>query len=244
MVMILRSRKAVIKVSVEFHFSEHGTGVRPDIRHFSEYFPGASFQIHTEADMPVMEELNPAHERYGMRRRNYNQIESLLNSRADVAIALDSDMRFYSPYVKLLPEMARRFGLCMPRNPREMILVDTRKGVDSDGVVGQDLAGMAVNFSPIAFHTHDPRARRLLQEALRLMRANPIRGTLMIPRAEWSLNDPANPNGLAGVHAYRLPVQWCVCQENISCGNEIMLHIGHGRVGRSYGMPWNRNPPE
>lgn len=213
-------------MKVSLHFSEYKSDLRPDVAHWLHYFPGAAVHVLTEADMPEVQEIDPAHPRYGMRRRNLEQIRQMLRSTADVAIALDSDMRIVNDLARDLPGLAMKFGLCVPANPRELIQVDTERGVDSDGLFDGGRGGMAVNYSPMAFATGNHGARQLLEAAEFAMLKRPTRGTLLIPHAEWR----------TGLHAYRLPRQWCVCQEDVNIASPIMLHTGHERVRKFFGV--------
>lgn len=216
--------------TVSLHFSEFGTGVVPNVAHFREWLPEASVEVRTEHNTGAIMALDPQHARYNMRMHNYIQIRQMLESKADVAIALDSDMWVKDiPRARSLVDLALKFGICLPVNPRHLIHVDTTRGVDSDGRADQlGGGGQAVNCSPIAFSTGDTRARRLLLAVKKVMEESPVRGTLAWVRGEQ----------VEGIAAYKLPIQWCVCQENCGVGNEIMLHIGHPKVQTFYGVKY------
>ena len=53
----------------------------------------------------------------------------------------------------------------------------------------------------------------------------PCRGPVMMAKTIYEATK-FNP--------YVLPLNWCVCQENIGIGNEIILHVGHQQVKKYY----------
>jgi hypothetical protein len=100
-----------------------------------------------------------------------------------------------------------------------------------DGDIGQDGCknktydesngnGFSTNMSPITLDTSNNRARTLLEEYTIHMEVEPVRGPLAMWRAQWS----------SGINPYVLPVQWCVCNQDVGIGNEIMLHLGNQPV--------------
>lgn len=221
-------------MTLEVCFAEFGPkAVEPDLKHFREVWPDATFYVSHEGNTPAVPELQPDSPYYHIRRHNYFQAVRMLESPADVVIALDCDMRAVDiEAARLLPDLAKRFGICAPANPRRILRVDIAKGADSDRVqVPFAGIGMPVNCSPIAFARKARVDGAHLLTVLRMkehLLANPNRGTVSWVRAEAA----------SGFPIYKLPLQWCVCQEDVGIGNEIMLHIGHGRVQEFYGLKY------
>ena len=54
--------------------------------------------------------------KWGYHCCDYYQIKGLLESTADVAIAMDSDLMFVSDEVKTLVPIIKKFGICCPQN--------------------------------------------------------------------------------------------------------------------------------
>ena len=206
--------------SLELIFAEFGRP-RPDVEKFLRWFPGATARVITESNIAFN---GP---RAGWRLNDYWKARGLWETKAEVAIAFDSDMEIVSQDVQTLPILADRFGLCLPANPRWLVRTDTLIGADSDKILdSSNGTGFAMNCSPIAFcRGANFVAVEVVEQCWRILRAHPIRGPLAWWRAAWQ----------ARFCPCILPPQWCVCQEHIGIGNEIILHVGHEKVKEFYG---------
>lgn len=144
----------------------------------------------------------------------------------EVVVSLDSDMRIVSDNFFKIDLLARRFGYCLPANPRLLVSVDGKIGADSDYDEYEDLFGLgfALNASPIALYRQSLPSVNVFMNYLILFKKNPRRGPLVLWRAICETQRMP----------CLLPFQWCVCQENIGCGNEIALHVGHRKVKEYY----------
>ena len=167
--------------------------------------------------------------KWGYHCCDYYQIKGLLESTADVAIAMDSDLMFVSDEVKTLVPIIKKFGICCPQNERQMVKVDGlyTRGNDGDYHIGEDESrGNILTYDLwwTGFLTEDNRGRAYLSEFLRLMKENPKRGPLQLTRAAWN----------TGVYPYPMPKQWGVGVGHGGCGNEIILHVGHDAVQDHY----------
>ena len=167
--------------------------------------------------------------KWGYHCCDYYQIKGLLESTADVAIAMDSDLMFVSDEVKTLVPIIKKFGICCPQNERQMVKVDGlyTRGNDGDYHIGEDESGgniLTYDLWWTGFLTEDNRGRAYLSEFLRLMKENPKRGPLQLTRAAWN----------TGVYPYPMPKQWGVGVGHVGCGNEIILHVGHDAVQDHY----------
>ena len=167
--------------------------------------------------------FDPKHPRYGWRCNDYYKVQALLESDADIAISLDSDMLIVSPEVETIIPLTQKFGITLPANPRMLVKVDGNIGSDGNKNKKYDNSGgngFSTNMSPISFDTKNKRARTLLEEYSRHMIEDPVRGPLAMWRAQWS----------SGINPYILPVQWCICNQDCGIGNEIILHLGNQPV--------------
>ncbi len=167
--------------------------------------------------------FDPDHPRYGWRCNDYYKVQALLESTADIAISLDSDMLVVSPEALTIIPITKKFGVTLPANPRMLVRVDGDIGQDGCKNKTYDESngnGFSTNMSPITFDTSNTRARSLLEEYTIHMEVEPVRGPLAMWRAQWS----------SGINPYVLPVQWCVCNQDVGIGNEIMLHLGNQPV--------------
>jgi hypothetical protein len=207
-----------MRPSVELIFAEFN---RPPLEaeRFLKWFPEAIVRVISSS---AVQFDGP---RAGWRLNDYWKARGLAQSTADVAIAFDRDMEICSTDVRTLPLLARRFGLCLPMNPRWLVRKDTEVGADSDHILDESGGtGFALNCTPIAYNPQHSGARKVVRRCWQLLEEKPVRGPLAWWRACWA----------EGFYPCLLPPQWCVCQEHVGIGNEIILHTGHARVRQYY----------
>ena len=167
--------------------------------------------------------------KWGYHCCDYYQAQGLLDSKADVAISMDSDLMFVSDEVRTLLPIINKFGICCPQNERQLVRVDGiyTRGNDGDYHVGEDKTNgnlLTYDLWWIGLRTDDERGRKWLKEFQRLMETNPKRGPLQLSRAAWN----------TGVYPYAAPKQFGVGSGHVGCGNEIILHVGHDNVQDYY----------
>ena len=200
-------------------FGEHSHLV--DREHFKKFFPEADITVITEGNC-IGEKSHP---RWGWRMNDYHKVRGIYESKADIAIAFDADMKIVDPGVKTIIGLTRTFGLCMSANPRKLVGVDNEIGADAQLLIIEDLEMMtAVNCGIIALDTSNERAMRCIDEFLHIMRVHPMRGPMAWAKAFRA----------TGFFPCILPSQWCVCAEDVGIGNEIILHTGHQKVREYY----------
>ena len=155
--------------------------------------------------------------RWGWHCCDYYEAKGLLESTADVAISVDSDLMFVSPDVRTILPITKRFGVCVPTNERQMVKVDGihTRGNDGDYHLAEDESrgnSLTYDLWCCSFDVSDNRGRAWLSEFCRLMETNPKRAPLQMSRASWN----------TGVYPYSMPQQWGVGSGYIGCGNEII----------------------
>lgn len=209
------------------HFGNFALSVEPALSTFLRWFPDARVVLYTdnkaygypEAIHQIIETKPPYakdHPRYGWRSSDLYRAVGLLESKADVAIYSDGDMYYYSDKIRILPLLAKKFGFCLPANPRILQKADVEIGKDSDHMLDESEGlGFAYNTTPLAFYTASAPARRFLESYVRIMRENPVRNPMVVHRAAME----------TGYAPYLLPFQWCLCRQHIGIGDEIVLHI-------------------
>jgi hypothetical protein len=216
-------------------FATFADRVQPSLASFKQYFPEAFVTLYTDgsqiapAGIDIVRRVRPPFagddQRYGWRSSDLYKVTGLLESQADIAIAVDCDMFIVSDDVRTLIPLTQRFGVCLPANPRLLVKTDTLIGTDTDGRLDETLGcGFALNSSPIALSRRHTAAREFLEAFRREMVNNPVRAPLALWRASWT----------CGFAPYLLPFQWCVCQEHVGVGGEIILHMGHEKVRTFY----------
>lgn len=244
-------------MKVEFIFSEFGLRTTanqpggftdefrldPTYSSVKQFFPDAKLTLYTDreelatnySDVEVRlvdidnSPFTKSNHRWGWHCCDYYEAKGLLNSDADIAISVDSDLMFVSDEVKTLLPITDKFGLCVPTNERQMVKVDGihTRGNDGDYYIDEDESrGNCLTYDLwwASFCTRKKRGRFWLEEFCRLMETNPKRAPLQMSRATWN----------TGIYPYSMPQQWGVGSGYIGCGNEIILHVGHTNVQDHY----------
>lgn len=243
-------------MSIEFIFAEFGPRQQanqqwessiprldPTYSSIKRYFPDATIVFYTDQDdiainYPSIEvrkiDINNSpftktNHRWGWHCCDYYQVQGLLTSTADIAISVDSDLMFISDQIHTLPDIIKRFGICVPTNERQLVKVDGIVTRNNDGDYTNDENPSLGNILTYdlwwaGFDTKNDRARQYLSEFCRLMETNPRRAPLQMSRAAWN----------TGIYPYSMPQQWGVGSGYIACKNEIILHVGHTNVQDFY----------
>lgn len=211
--------------------------LNPTLDSFQRVFPRAAVTLYADQDLDfgpgvkvvrVNSPFSRAHQRYGWRSNDYYKGFGLLQSSADIAIAMDSDMQIVSDDFRAILELTSIFGLAVPLNPRLLLRVDGLIGADSTYSAAGDATlglGMAYNCSPIAFATRHQAARAMLERYCERILQSPGRGPVHVAQASYDV----------GYQPCVLPPQWCVCSprdlDSPHLWREaVVLHVGHGDV--------------
>ena len=218
------------------HFDEFVFEVEPALSSFRKYFPETRVVLYTDdkthsypKGVDEVREVVPPYERdhprYGWRASDLYRGVGLLESDADLAIYIDSDMLCCSERIRTIVPLTMKFGLCLVANPRLLVLHDTLVGNDSDRELDEtEGCGFAYNSGFISFNPKSGPAREYLEAYTRLMYEFPVRGPLQCWRAAME----------TGISPHLLPFQWGVCAEHLAVGDEIILHVGHRTVQEYY----------
>ena len=239
------------KYSIELVMSEFGLArqnagggqlsqadrLNPTLDSFLKIFPSAAVTLFTDQDfevggtvrtIKVSPPFNCDEVRYGWRAHDYYQAVGMLESSADIVIAMDSDMLIVSDSFRALIELADIFGLAVPINPRLLQKIDGGIGMDSTYDAASDRTmglGLTYNLTPIAFSTSHKSARILLERYIEKLKQHPGRGAVHLVNASYDI----------GYQPCVLPPQWCVCSPRDFDGKHIWreaiaLHVGHKDV--------------
>lgn len=214
-------------MTVQLILAEFGTDrLEPTVSSVERVMPSVKLKVYNEINTPK-QPYAPGSERWGNRCNDYFKIKGLLDSEAQIAIAMDADMKVVHYDFNSIVDLAERFGLCLPANPRNIVAVDGTIGADSGYEVGEDKSlglGYAYNMAPIAFDTKNIQARTVLARYIEKMETQPCRGPLAMWRAVWE----------SSFNPYTLPLNWCVCKESVGIKNPICVHVGHPEVEKFY----------
>src|SRR5215208_1094219 len=178
-------RDPILEPAVELVMSEFGSTrqnaggnrldaesrLNPTLDSFRRIFPQAQVTLYTDEQIDPGDGIGVVHvdppfarsaHRYGWRSNDYYKGLGLLQSSADIAIAMDSDMEIVSETFRAILQLTGIFGLSVPLNPRLLLKIDGGIGADSPYRAAADETlglGMAYNCSPIAFDTRHNKAR-------------------------------------------------------------------------------------
>lgn len=235
--------------SVEFIFSEFGlertngggtvfSGSRldPSLSSLKKFFPEARYILYSDfaEDMegveviksksPFAQGTNP---RKGYHASDYFMFRGLAESTADVAIALDSDMFATDKNIISLLRLTEKFGFCAPYNSRQLLRQDMQQSKDTQPVTDESLGfGRSYNQSPMTVAINSDEGKIFFRTCAEIMLSDPSRGSLVMWKAAWR----------TGLHPYVLPKQFCVCDGDEGCGDEVLLHVGHQSVADYYNI--------
>ena len=222
-------------MKIEIIFAEFGE-VNVDVDHFRKYFPEATFTLVSDRKQkvngfdnkfyvyPTFPKDDP---RYGWHMNDLWQIAYMFRSDADICIAFDADMRIASHDIRTIIPLVKKFGLCLPANGRMVVKRDAVFGIDGGSVEDESQGnGFAINTAITALDMHNRMAMNLADTFCRIMQSEPQRAPLVWWKAIWK----------TGFFPCLLPFQWCVCNDHIGCGDEILLHYGHSTVKNHYNL--------
>jgi len=216
----------------------------PTYSSVKRFFPSAKITLYTDTpefvsnykdvgvkviDVDKDSPFTRTNQRWGWHCCDYYEAKGLLESKADIAISVDSDLMFVSEDVHTVVPIIKKFGICVPANVRQLVKVDGihTRGNDGDYHLDEDeTRGNLLTYDLwwAGFNTKDNRARKYLEEFCRLMETNPKRAPLQMSRAAWN----------TGIYPYSMPVQFGVGSGHEGCGNEIILHVGHTGIQDYY----------
>ena len=211
--------------SVKKFFPEAKLTLYTDIEELGKNYPDVEVKLVNIDESP----FTKSNHRWGWHCCDYYEAKGLLESTADIAISVDSDLMFVSSDVRTILPITKRFGVCVPTNERQMVKIDGihTRGNDGDYYLNEDESkGNLLTYDLwwCSFNVSDNRGREWLSEFCRLMETNPRRAPLQMSRASWN----------TGIHPYSMAQQWGVGSGYIGCGNEIILHVGHTNVQDHY----------
>lgn len=180
-------------------------------------------------EIKLVERLWPNHPRSGQRNGDYYQMQGCLESKYNSILYLDDDMHIINKDFAQGFDLAEKFSICLPLNPRSFVGVDAAIGADvpvDKRNVDLPLATAYNCGTMFIDKKYNYEAREFLGYCSHVLNTRPIRG----PMAVWETVDELD------IVPYLLPPQWCVCQENIGCQSPIILHCGHEKVREYYGI--------
>lgn len=237
------------KFDIEFIFTEFGKErvngggadldtqkrLEPSLSGIKKYFPQAKITVYTDFDWDNIEGItfkkvsspvvNPGHPRYGYRTVDYFKFFALSEATADFTCALDSDMFFANENIYSLIFLTQKFGFCVAQNVRQNFNLDMRISKDTQIITDESFGnGYSYNQSPMTVWKNSESGKLFYKSCAEVMQNDPSRASLVMWKSAWK----------TGLFPYVLPKQFCVCEGDEGCGDEILLHVGHKSVKQYY----------
>ncbi|MDL1913525.1 MAG: hypothetical protein FDW93_03250 [Bergeyella sp.] len=240
----------VKSLSIEFIFSEFNEKrvnaggadlsqqgrLDPSLSSLKKYFPNAKYTVYSDFKLkipnvelkkiasPVLEE-DKSHPRHFYHLSNFYKMKGLIDSDADIRIAIDSDMFVWSEEIYRLIYLTEKFGFCVPNTHGNSMNFEIENFIDTHKINDHSNGyGTATNITPITLSKKSKRGKLFYEKCSYYMEKEPTRASIALWKAAWE----------TGIYPYVLPKEFCVCRGNEGIGNEILLHVGHPSVMKYY----------
>ena len=177
------------------------------------------------------------HYRYGIRNSNYFKVKYALSYHFDVSLCLDDDMRIVNKQFEEGFNLAEKFGICVPMNPRIYVGLNAigEDTTPEDRLELDEFETMtAVNMSPMYVDRRKTSVKYFLKSLMENLLEKPCRGTLAFSKTMIE----------TGFTPLILPETYCVGRNNAEFWRDysfmyrekkfdvkpIMLHFGQPKV--------------
>lgn len=237
--------------SIEFIFSEfkeervnaggadlsHQSRLDPSLSTLRKYFPNAKYTVYSDFDVQIdgvnllkvvatpLKDVD--HPRHYYHLADYYKFRGMLDSDADIAIAIDSDMFVFSEEIFSLIYLTKKFGFCVPNSSAQSINFEIMTSLDTIPVTDESHGfGTTVNITPLTLDTSSENGRKYYEACCSILEREPSRASIVMWKAAWE----------TGLYPYLLPKEFCVCRGSEGIGNEVILHVGHPSVASYYNI--------
>lgn len=210
----------------------------PSFSTLKKYFPNAKFTVYSDFDLqiegvdlikveqPVLQDKKHL-ARHFYHLADYYKFKGMLNSEADIAIAIDSDMFVWSEEIYRLIYLTDQFGFCVPNSSGNSINFEIATSLDTLPVNDDSNGyGITCNITPMSLAKHSENGRLYFETCCKKMEEEPSRASIVMWKASWE----------TGVYPYLLPHEFCVVRGLQGIGNEVLLHIGHTEISEYYNV--------
>ncbi|UQB67760.1 hypothetical protein [Epilithonimonas zeae] len=239
-------------LSIEFIFSEfneervnaggadlsHQLRLDPSLSTLKKYFPNAKYTAYSDFDLkikgvhlkkiekPILQDKKKM-ERHFYHLADYYKFKGMLESEADIAISIDSDMYVLNDNVYSLIYLTEKFGFCVPNSSARSMNFEIETSLDTIPVTDESKGfGTTSNITPMTLSKKSEAGKLFYKKCCEIMEKEPSRASIVMWKAAWE----------SGVYPYFLPKEFCVCRGNEGLGNEVILHVGHPSVAEFYNV--------
>ncbi len=239
-------------LSIEFIFSEfneervnaggadlsHQLRLDPSLSTLKKYFPTAKYTVYSDFDLkiegvnlkkiesPVLQDKK-ALKRHFYHLADYYKFRGMLDSEADIAISIDSDMYILNENIYTLIYLTEKFGFCVPNSSAQSMNFEVETSLDTIPVTDESKGfGTTSNITPMTLSKKSEAGKLFFTKCCEIMEKEPSRASIVMWKAAWD----------SGFYPYVLPKEFCVCRGNEGLGNEVILHVGHPSVAEFYNV--------
>jgi len=239
-------------LSIEFIFSEFNEErvnaggadlsqqlrLDPSLSTLKKYFPNAKYTVYSDFDLkieginlkkienPVLQDKKNL-KRHFYHLADYYKFKGMLESEADIAISIDSDMYVLNDDVYSLIYLTEKFGFCVPNSSAQSMNFEIETSLDTIPITDESKGfGTTSNITPMTLSKKSDVGKIFYQNCCEIMEKEPSRASIVMWKAAWK----------TGNYPYLLPKEFCVCRGNEGLGNEVILHVGHPSVAQFYNV--------
>lgn len=244
--------KYINSKKIEFIFSEfnenrvnaggadltHISRLEPSLSSLRNFFPHAQYTVYSDFDLniegvelvkitePILQNQKE-HPRHFYHLADYYKFKGLIDSDADIAISIDSDMFVWSDLIYSLITITDRLGFCVPSSSSQSMNYEIQSHFDTIPIHDNSLGmGANCNITPMTLAKHSERGKLFYQKCCEWLEKNPSRASIAMWNAIWETK----------IYPYVIPKEFCVVRGNEGIGNEVLLHIGHPSISEYYNV--------
>lgn len=240
------------ETSVEFIFSEfneervnaggadlsHQLRLDPSLNTLKKYFPNAKYTVYSDFDLkidgvnlkkienPVLQDKKNL-KRHFYHLADYYKFKGMLESEADIAVSMDSDMYVLNENIYTLIYLTEKFGFCVPNSSAQSLNFEIETSLDTIPVTDESKGfGTTCNITPMSISKKSEAGKLYFEKCCEIMEREPSRASIVMWKASWE----------SSVYPYFLPKEFCICRGSEGIGNEVLLHVGHPSVAKYYNV--------
>lgn len=210
----------------------------PSLSTLKQYFPNAKYTVYSDFDLkiegvnlkkienPVLQDKKNL-PRHFYHLADYYKFKGMLESDADIAVSIDSDMFVWNENIYSLITLTEKFGFCVPNSSAQSMNFEIATSLDTIPIFDESKGfGTTCNITPMSLSKKSENGRKYFEKCCEAMQREPSRASIAMWKASWE----------AGVYPYFLPKEFCVCRGSEGITNEVILHVGHPSVAKYYNV--------
>lgn len=210
----------------------------PSFSTLKQYFPDAKFTVYSDFDLkiegvhlkkienPVLQDQKNL-PRHFYHLADFYKFKGMLDSDADIAVSIDSDMFVWSENIYSLITLTEKFGFCVPNSSAQSMNFEIATSLDTLPISDDSKGfGTTCNITPMSLSKKSENGKKYFEKCCEIMQKEPSRASIVMWKASWE----------TGVSPYFLPKEFCVCRGSEGISNEVILHVGHPSVAKYYNV--------